>query len=357
MKTKLLIGILLVLGTITAQAQTLGELNTKLSHTQQKPSKKMPSKAYIASFNVLVEVYREDVDYKAKSSFRGKGRGEAKAMAALGLKGVNTEAIQAKVDALYADFVSQLENNGMEVLAGNVASGTDYFKNAVVMEGPSLRESANPGYIECIPSGATFYVSKREAEGKASKKDGFLSGFKAVGKALSGPNQLSKDLDDVLVIEVDLALNYSEAGSSWFKSIGAANAQIKTNLMLGTHTVAAPVKKGLRMKGQESTYRIPTRIGFYQGSGLKRVTSEGILKKPLYIGSVVENTKVSTYDKGKASTTYDIGNLYRVTEWRSSISENAKFVEVDGERLADALYESSNAFLSDQINQFFSFKK
>ena len=334
-------------------AQQVSEINAKLDHFGQKPGDKMSKNVYISDFQVMVEVYREDVDYKKEKEFRGIGRGEATAQAALGLKGVDPQLMQAQVDKLYNEFVANLKDKGYTLIDVETASKTDYYKNAERMEGPNIRESANPGYLEILPSGVSFMVSKREAEGKASNKAGIMGSLKMVGKAVSGPNQLSKDLDDALVIEVKLALNFSEAGSNWFQSLSGANAQVKTNLMLGTHTVQAPKTKGLRMKGQEEVYTIPNTIEFYQGAGLKKIQSKGYLKKPIYISGVIDDTKSSAYDKGASITYTNIGDLYIVKNTYSTISTNAKFAETDGIKLADGLYKSASAFINEELKDFF----
>lgn len=51
--------------------------------------------------------------------------------------------------------------------------------------------------------------------------------------------------------------------------------------------------------------------------------------------------------------TYDVGDLFRVTEWTSTISEKTQFVEVDGEKFSKALYMSGKAFINDQLNYLF----
>jgi len=355
MKTNYFYALLLLLLSfgVSAEAQTLGDVNAKLDHWGQKPKGKMPMKAYISDFQVLVEVYREDVDYKKEREFRGIGRGEATAQAALGLKGVDADLLQAEVDKLYAEFIAELKAKGYAIIDVETAAKTDYYKNAELMNGPNIRESANPGYLEILPTGASFMVSKREAEGKANNKKGIMNNLKMIGNAVAGPNQLSKDLDDALVIEVKLALNFSEAGSSWFKSLSGANAQVKTNLMMGTHTVQAPKTKGLRMKGQEEVYTMPTSVEFYQGAGLKKIQSKGYLKKPIYISGVIDDTKASAFDRGKSITYTNIGDLYVVKNTYSTISSNATFAETDGAKMAEALYKSGSAFIDEELKEFF----
>lgn len=355
MKSNYFLGLvsLVIFFSTSLSAQQIGELKVKLDHWGQKPSDKMSKNVYISDFQVMVEVYREDVDYKKEKEFRGIGRGEATAEAAVALKGVDPKLLQIQVDKLYTEFVADLIAKGYTLIDVETAAKTDYYKNAERINGPNVRESANPGYLEILPSGASFMVSKREAEGKANNKAGIMGNLKMVGKAVSGPNQLSKDLDDALIIEVKLALNFSEAGSNWLKSLSGANAQVKTNLMLGTHTVQAPKTKGLRMKGQEEVYTIPTTIEFYQGAGLKKIQSKGYLKSPIYISGVIDDTKSSTFDKGAAITYTNIGDLFVVKNTYSTISTNAKFAETDGVKLADGLYKSASAFLNEELKEFF----
>lgn len=334
-----------------AKAQTLGELKSKVLDSGQKPKNKASKEVYIANFNVLVEIYREDVDYKAKREFRGKGRGEATAKAALGLTGVDTDLMQSKVDRLYDEMIADLKAKGYTFLNVDDAKETKFYKKAVPLKGPIMRESATPGFLEIIPSNFDGLASKKEAEGKDSKKRGFLSGFKAVGSALSGGNNaLSKEMDDAIILDITLVMSWSETGGGWLDGLPGASAKIKTNLALGTKSVTAPVEKGLRMKGQESVYDLETAFNLSQGSGLKKTVWKGYLKKPLQINGVLENVKVESFNRGAASQSYDVGNTWTVTEWTSTVSENAKMVEVDSGKFADALYLSGKAFVDDQLN-------
>lgn len=335
-------------------AQSLGTLKTKVMNSGQNPKRKASKEVYVSNFNVLVEIYREDTDYKGKREFRGKGRGEATANAALGLAGVEPGQLQAKVDQLYNEMIADLKSKGFTILDASAAQNTDFYKKAVPLKGPILRESANPGMLEVIPSQFAGFASNKDAEGKSSKKSGFLSGFKAVGKAISGGNNaLSKDMDDAIILDINLVMSWSETGGSWLQSLGGANAKIKTNLALGTKAITAPKKKGLRFKGAEDVYNLETDFNLSQGSGLRKTVWKGYLKKPLTIGGVIEDTKVESYNKGDAAQSYEVGNLYKVTEWTSTISDKAKMVEVDPELFADALYVSGKAFINDQLSYMY----
>lgn len=336
---------------MAVSAQTLTEIKSKQDNFGMKPKKKTPKKVYVNSFNVLVEVYREDVDYKAEREFRGKGRGEASASAALGLVGVDTDLLQSKTDQLYDEFLKDLSDNGFEVIGNETAKKTKYFRNAVPFNGPIVRESANPGLLEVVPSNFKGFTTEKNAEGKESKKSGMFPGMKGLGKLTKNTNMLSDQLDDAIVIDVNLALTWSKTGGSWLKEMGGANAKIETNLALGEKAVSAPKNKN--SKGKEDYYIIPNDFIVAQGSGMKKVTWKGYLKKPIAIEGVLENTKIEVSNKGEVAKTYDIGNMFKVTEWTSTISENAKFVKVDGEMFSNALYISGDAFLKDQLSYFY----
>lgn len=335
--------------TTSLDAQTLGELKSKFDNMGMKPKKKASKKVYINSFSVLVEVYREDIDYKGKREFRGKGRAEATAAAALGLLGVDGTLLQKKTDQLYDEFMSDLKANGFEIVNGEEAKKTDFHKNSVSFSGPMVRESANPGLLEVIPTNFKGYTTEKNASGKNSNKSGLFAGVKQLGTLVKNTNMLSKQLDDAIVIDVNLALTWSEAGGTWLQGLGGANAQIKTNLALGEKAVAAPSDN----KKKEDYYILPNDFVVAQGGGLKKVSWKGYLKKPLGISGVIENTKVESFNRGKMATTYDVGDLFRVTEWTSSISENAKFVQVDGEKFSEALYLSGKSFINDQLNYLY----
>lgn len=353
--TKHILTVLVILFTVSlVQAQTLGEYKLKYDNFGMKPKKGASKKVYINSFNVMVEVYREDVDYKGKREFRGKGRAEAKATAALGLKGVDTDLLQSETDKLYTEFINDLKSNGFVVLDGTAAKETKFHDKSVPFNGPLVRESANPGMLEIVPNGFVGYTTSRNADGKSNNKSsGLLSGFKAIGKLAKNGNTLSKQMDNIIVIDVNLALTWSKTGGSWLKGLGGANAKIETNLALGSKQVSAPKKKGLRMKGAEDYFTIPNEFSVAQGGGMRKITWKGYLKKPININGVLDNVKVESSNKGAVAQSYDVGNLYKVTSWTSTISSKAKFVEVDGQKFADALYLSGNRFIKDQLNYLF----
>lgn len=350
---KCILGLLIfTLSIVSLRAQTLGEFKTKVDNLGSNPKKNASKKVYINSFNVLVEVYREDVDYKAEREFRGKGRSAAIAEAALGLIGVDTDLLQQKTDQLYTEFLNDLKAKGFELVSSDVAKNTKYHSNSVAFVGPIVRESANPGMLEIIPTEFSGFTTERNASGKSSNKSGLLSGFKMAGKLVKNTNMLSGQLDDAIIIDVNLTLTWSESGGSWLKQLGGANAKIKTNLALGEKSVFAPNENG-KGYGKEDLYRLPNDFEVAQGTGMKKVTWKGYLKKPIEVSGVISDTKIEVSNKGEMAKTYDVGNLFRVTEWNSTISENATFVEVDGEEFSNALYMSGKAFINDQLNYLF----
>lgn len=117
----LIIASLMLLIGAQVEAQNLSEFKTKFDNPGQKPKKNASKEVYISNFNVLVEVYREDVDYKGKREFRGKGRAEATAQAVLGLLGVEGDLLQQKVDQLYAEMISELKANGFTIVDASKA--------------------------------------------------------------------------------------------------------------------------------------------------------------------------------------------------------------------------------------------
>lgn len=351
MKNNILyLSLILILSASFCQAQTLSEVQTKVDFGGQKPKKNASKDIYISNFNVLVEVFREDVDYKAQREFRGKGRAEATAQAALVLKGVDGKALQQKADQLYTEMLTSLKSKGFNIIGVDKAKTTDFYKRAVPFQGPIVRESANPGMLEIIPTQFSGLASERTADGESSKKQGMFSNFKQLGTLVTGGNNaLSADLDDAIILDINLVMSWSETGGSWLSGLAGADAQIKTNLSLGSKAISAPKKSGFNSKGAEDYYSLETDFNVAQGSGLKKIFWKGYLKKPIYIGGVIEDTKVESYNKGNVSQSWDMGNS-TITKWTSSTTENAKTVEVDGKKFADALYLSGQKFIQDQMN-------
>jgi hypothetical protein len=346
----LLIVSMLLLARGEVDAQELSEFKTKFDNPGQNPKKKASKNVYISNFNVLVEVYREDVDYKGKREFRGKGRAEATAQAALGLLGVEGDLLQQKVDQLYSEMLSDLKEKGFTIIDASKAAETDFYKKAVPFNGPIVRESVNPGMLEIIPTQFNGFASVKTAEKGSSKKEGMFSGLKQLGNLVTGGNNaLSKDLDDAIILDINLVMSWSETGGSWFTGLAGANAQIKTNLALGTKAISAPKEKSFGSKGTKDYYNLETAFNVSQGTGLRKVTWKGYLKNPIYIKGVIEDTKVQSFNRGEVATSFD-NTIYKVTTWKSTISENAKMIEVDSKLFSDALYLSGQKFLEDQMN-------
>lgn len=227
---------------------------------------------------------------------------------------------------------------------------TDFYKKAVPFNGPIVRESVNPGMLEIMPTQFKGYASQKTAEKGLSKKQGMFSGLKQLGNMVTGGNNaLSKDLDDAIILDINLVMSWSETGGSWLTGLAGANAQIKTNLALGTKVISAPKKKGFGSKGAEDYYGLETAFNVAQGSGLKKVVWKGYLKNPIYISGVIEDTKVQSFNRGDVATSFD-NTIYKVTTWNSTISEKAKMIEVDSKLFADALYLSGQKFIEDQLN-------
>ena len=325
-------------------AQNLGEFKPSKQSYGKKNYKSANKRIYIASFNVNFEIYKEAIDYKRSGGFRNNVKGAATARAAIGLNGLEKNTIQEKVNQLYKEFVSKLENSGYTIVSPDKAKNAEVYEGWQYAEGPYVKESGMPGVITAIPEGYGFYYKREDKNGK--KKKVFMEGqFK--------PQTLSKQLDDAIVADVELYLMYSEEGSDWLKG-NAAKVKIFTNYrLISDYAVMAPKESGFRLKGSQSIDRISSSVTFTCGKGGLGAKAQyiGTLKKPLEIEGVIKKEKVVAYTPQSSATATSIVPIVTVGE---SFSKTTKWLEPDPQDYAMGLYNASSKFLDFHLNEFLS---
>lgn len=348
---KKIVGIILILCCFTSMhAQETGEFKPKADEFRLKKFKDNPKTIYISKFAINLQVYKDAQDTKAgdKDTRKGKLKGDAKAIAAVGLEGLDQELIQAKTNQLYNEFIAELKTKGFTILSTESVENTETYKNWEKETGPIVRESDIPGVITAIPADYSYYYKERGEVGK------FLTEkFKAMSKI---PQKLSAELDNAVVVEVDLYFLFTAAGAKdWLKG-NAAKVKIDVNYRLVNQTVITNIKKHKSMfsVGKKTYDAVDTRITFAQGKdfvGNAEASYVGLLKNDLEINGVIKKEKVVAYQKQDEDRITSTKNFALVSD---KTSKNAKWIKVDSNLYTEGFYNAGKQFIFHHLAEFLS---
>lgn len=348
---KKIVAIMFVFSFVTIlSAQETGEFKPKSDTFRVKKFKKNPKTIYISKFAINLQVYKDAQDTKAgdKNTRKGTLKGKAKAVAAVGLAGLDSELIQAKTNQLYNEFIAELKAKGFTIMNSDQAGATEIYKDWTKESGPIVRASDIPGVITAIPDNYSYYYKQRTGTGKFLEEK-----FKAISKV---PQKLSAELDNAVVAEVDLHFLFTEAGAKdWLKG-NAAKVKINVNYRLVNQTVITNIKKHKSMfsMGKQTSNAVNTRVIFVQGKdfvGNAEASYVGLLKKDLEIDGVIKKEKVVAYQKQDEDRITSSKNFALVTD---NTSETAKWIAVDNELYTQGFYNAGKQFIFHHLDAFLS---
>ena len=339
---KVVFAFLFVGAFISVQAQTLGEFKLKDEGYKSKNIGEGPKKLYISSFTINFEMYKEAVDKKKAGGFGRTVTNASKAKAAIGLGSLDKEAIQAKADQLYTEFVADFKSKGYEIITAEQAGKTDVYKGWKKADGPSLFETDMTGILAVIPSGYSFYYRDRNAF------SGTTAGFEKTAQ------NLSKELNDALVADVSLVYVFSEMGTDWNVS-NQANVKIFVNYRLANMYTVSDEKTSAGLTSMfdksKQSVGLSSYVNFTRGKlsigGSPESQYLGSMKSDLDIEGVMKKEKVQAY-ANKTSATATLANPV-VSVRGENYSETTKWLTPDGKLYADGMYLAGNKFLSEHL--------
>ncbi|WP_157359312.1 hypothetical protein [Wenyingzhuangia fucanilytica] len=354
-----------------ANAQEVSGIKLKTSAYSLKKAKKQ-DKVYINSFNVFFEIYKEISDKKAGyKGTRGKVVGDAKVSLGVGLKGVDIAAVQQKTDLLYQETIEKIKASGYQLVSVDEAKNIESFEGFETYQGPLLLEKEElPGVIQCVPSGYSFLakVPKKTEVGKSVAKLTDKFNF----TKLNEKPTISKELGDVMVIDVNMYVMFTEAPKPGF-NLGSldkvAKVKINTNYRLvDRYTVvnSGSQKKsllGVSVAGNKIATDVLTQFSVVYGKnkigGSALASYNGGLKKSLEINGVLKKEKIKAYQAQQTiaptlnNPAYQkIGGITLATI-ENRFSKNASWVEVDGAKHSDGLYNACHLFLEQNLKEVF----
>jgi len=341
---KAVLAFLFVGAFISVQAQTLGEFKLKESGYKANKVGEGSKKIYISSFTINFEMYKEAVDKKSSGGFGRTVKSAAKAKAAIGLGSLDKDAIQAKADQLYSEFVADFKSKGYEIISGEQAGKTEVYKGWKNAVGPSVFETDMTGILAVIPTGYSFYYKDRNA---FSNKTAGFSNTEA---------NLSKELGDALIADVSLVYVFSSLGTDWNLS-NQANVKLFVNYRLAnTYTVSDENTSGgvssMFDKSKQSV-GLASYVNFTRGKlsigGSPEAQYLGSMKSDLEIDGVLKKEKVQAYSNQTQATATMQNPIVSVRG--ENYSQTTKWLNPDGKLYADGMYLAGSKFLSEHLKE------
>lgn len=316
MKTRLIITIAFLMGTSTLSAQTLGDFKPERTGPKSLERPKFDNRnVYIADFAVHYQVYSEkSASKKGGSGVLGAVMGAAKASLAVGLD-ISQETLQNITNDAYAKFMEDLKANGFNVMKGDEAKNTDFYKGYKYSTNLSIIPSNTmEGMVTVHPQNVGFFYTEKGSSTNTTK--------------------LSKELNDATVVRVDLYVAFVETSGSNKSGIGA-NVVAKTNLVLSENNTIAHFIVGRN------------KIG---GSPLAEY--QGVLKKDLDIDGVIKEEKITNYvasDYDNWGTSTAFGTVYSA---KNKAVSKAAIVPVATDKYEKGVELAIDTFLSHHISEF-----
>tara|TARA_R110002051_G_scaffold139763_1_gene212443 strand:+ start:3458 stop:4513 length:1056 start_codon:yes stop_codon:yes gene_type:complete len=333
----------------TLQAQELGEFKPKDDGFKANKIGEGPKKIYIASFTINFEIYKEAVDKKEAGGFGRSIKNAAKAKAAVGLASLDKEAIQAKADQLYTEFIADFKDKGYAIISTEEAGNTDAYKGYEKATGPALFETDMTGIIAVVPTGYSYYYKDRTA---FSSK---LGGFDKTAQ------NLSKELDDALVADVALVYVFSDLGTDW--NIGnQAKVKLFVNYRLANAYTVSDEKtsSGLTSMFDKSKQAVglSSYVNFTRGKmkigGSPEAQYLGTMKSDLEIDGVLQKEKIVAFSTQTQVTATLLNPIVAIRG--DNYSETTKWLEPDGKKYAEGIYLAGKKLLEYHANQILSKK-
>lgn len=152
----------------------------------------------------------EKTVYGGRQFGGGSYTGNATARLAVGVEGINPEHLQELTDELYQEYVSKLEEMGLEVLTAKDIAPIEYFEGWGIINGPHMNQEQLKGSLMVVPEGFSYKIKKLTKKGK-EKTGGFMAGVQSVNgtlgvdfasSAYGALPKISNQLDDVIVAEM-----------------------------------------------------------------------------------------------------------------------------------------------------------
>lgn len=327
------------------QGQSLENFELKVSDFGTKNLRKMKSKRlYVAEFEINYQLMGNFTETaEGGRQLGGSYRGDATASLVLGVPGIEVDPLQQNVEDMYKMFLDQMKAEGYEIVSADEAAKTKQYADWERLEGGTPSESQNPGYIQCIPAGLSYFKKKIKKDGRA--KTGIFNDITMT--------KLSKSLDAVVaVVKLNIPI-FEEAESAGSKMLsgavgGLAKVVVKSDFRIAT---------GIYFQtGKMSGEFVPTKVSFFY-SNLARV--DAFPKKDISITGVFDNDKKYKASES-ASVAYSGTQMGAMTLFRvdNRVMEKMREVECEPDKYYAGVKMASEKYIGTALSEFFaSYKK
>src|SRR5690606_36440430 len=239
--------------------------------------------------------------------------GGAKASLAVGLD-ISQETLQKITDEAYAKFIADLKANGFNVMQGDEAKNTDFYKGYkystnLTMSPSNTMEDA----VTVHPQNVGFFYNEKGSSTNTTK--------------------LSKELNDGAVVRIDLYVEFVETRGS--NKGNGANVVARTNLVLSDNNTIAHFIVGRNKIGGSP-------LGEYQGVLNKDLDIDGVIKE-----EKITNYVDSDYDNWGTSTAF--GTVYSA---KNKAASKAAIVPADAVKYEKGVELAIETFLKHHLNEF-----
>lgn len=316
MKARLIMATAFFMGLSTVSAQSLGDFKPGKAGPKSLERPKFDNKnVYIADFAVHYQVYSEkSASKKGGSGVFGAVMGAAKASLAVGLD-ISQETLQNITNEAYAKFIADLKANGFNVMQGDEAKNTDFYKGYKYSTNLSMAPSNTmEGAVTVHPQNVGFFYNEKGSGTNTTK--------------------LSKELNDAAVARIDLYVEFVKTKGSNKSGIGA-NVVAKTNLVLSDNNTIAHFIVGRNKIGGSP-------LGEYQGVLNKDLDIDGVIKE-----EKITNYVDSDYDNWGTSTAF--GTVYSA---KNKASSKAAIVPANADKYEKGVELAIDTFLSHHVSEF-----
>ena len=314
-----------LLMTASGFAQTLGEVDTRVSDYGVKKFDQADKRIYLTGFNVHYQVYFSATDSQGSKKTGGAFRAGSRVSAAVGLAGIPEAELVRITDEMYDSFRQQLEAAGYTFLDADAAAGIDAYGGWARVAGGTVSRAEVDGYVTVNPSGNDYFVPRIKDSGKRAKK------------FFDNTPQISDQLEDAIIAKVDIYVPFAEDGESGFsRSMGRMTDEskvvLRTRMRLGSPTVIQQTGlKALAGNFGNSGPPAATQVSFVSGKipvGTGADAQYNVqLGKDLEIMGVMNDEKIKRYAKGSMDfTPQAFGSL---SYYEAETQEVDDFIQVD----------------------------
>lgn len=336
----------------TLTSQELGDFKPKEDTFGLSKLKSKPKKIYISNFSINFQLFNEKEKKKSGGGlFRDKGvKGDATAELMVGIGSVTENDFLTITNTLYNNFITKLKSDGFEIITADIAGKTETYEGWTKASGPFVIPSDKPGIITATPAGFDFYYLEKTKAGKF-----FSEKFATLDKT---PQNLSKDMDDAIVVAVDLYVFFMKDAYAFQGS--AANIKIKTQLSLvANETISAKSDdKSLLFRKQVEYITGANTIYFvcgkYKIGGSAETAYTGSLKKDLIIENVIDEKVIQSYAKGAVDFVGKDTYFGKYYEAENKTSSKTTIIPIDTKKYNEGIIKAGNVFLEHHINTFVS---